>query len=223
MVRTMTSRLVDFWFDFVSGYSWIAMAEAEAFAQEHGACWRPRPFVLGVVLGRRGREAIAQVGSTRAYAVFDVARHAHRLGLRLAGPPEHPFVSLKALRATALFQDTDLGIPVARELFAAAWEHGRDLTDTAVVVDAVGSAGADTDGLADRITAPETKALLHANTDAALAAGVFGAPFFHLDGEPFWGQDRMALLAERLDGRDGLAPETRDRLLSGEIETVKTD
>jgi 2-hydroxychromene-2-carboxylate isomerase len=216
----MTHEHVDFWFDFVSGYSWIAMAEAEAFARDHAVTWRPRPFVLGVVLERCGREAIAQVGATRGYAVFDVARHAHRLGLQLRGPPEHPFLSLKALRAAALFQDTALGIPVAKALFDAAWEQNRDLTDTDVVVAAVASAGADAERLAERIAKKETKDLLRANTDAALAAGVFGAPFFHLEGEPFWGQDRLHLLAERLDGRAGLDPATRDRLLSGDAETT---
>ncbi len=216
----MTHQHVDFWFDFVSGYSWIAMAEAEALSRDYAVTWRPRPFVLGVVLERCGRQAIAQVGATRGYAIFDVARHAHRLGLQLRGPPKHPFVSLKALRAAALFQDTTQGVPVARALFAAAWEQNRDLTDTDVIVAAVASVGADADRLAERVTAAETKDLLRANTDAALAAGVFGAPFFHLEGEPFWGQDRLRILAERLEGRSGLDPSTRASFLSGETETM---
>ena len=71
-----------------------------------------------------------------------------------------------------------------------------------------------TDGLADRLAAPETKERLHQNTDAALAAGVFGAPFFVYAGEPFWGQDRLPMLAARLSGTPGMDPERQRRYLA---------
>jgi 2-hydroxychromene-2-carboxylate isomerase len=192
------------------------MAEAERFAAEHDIVWRLRPFALGPVLQRCGRRAIAQSASTRGYAVFDVARHAHALGLAMNGPPAHPFVSLKALRAHALHQDAPQSLALARELFAACWERGLDLTDSAVVVDCVAAVGLPVDDLTDRMDDPATKALLRANTDEALAAGVFGAPFFLHEGEPFWGHDRMPLLAARLQGAPGLPAGERDRLLGAQ-------
>ncbi|MEM7199255.1 MAG: 2-hydroxychromene-2-carboxylate isomerase [Planctomycetota bacterium] len=206
-------RPVDFWFDFVSGYSWLAIARAAAFASEHNVSWRLRPFVLGAVLQQRGRRAIAQEPSTRSYAIFDVARNAHALGLVMRGPTVHPFLSLKALRAHALHQDAPESLALARELFAACYERDEDLADTEVVTRCVSAVGLSTEGLDARLRDAATKTKLRENTDEAVALGVFGAPFFFFDGEPFWGHDRMPLLAARLDGAPGLPPAQAEALL----------
>lgn len=197
-------RSVDFWFDLVSGYSWLAIARAADFAAEHGVQWRLRPFVLGAVLDRIGRRAIAQVESTRGYAVADVARLGRSMGLELNGPPRHPFQSVPALRAHALHQDSERSLPLARELFAAGWERNQDLTDVEVLKRCVAAVDLPTDDLEDALFSAEARTLLRSNTDEAGAAGVFGAPFFFLDGEPFWGHDRMPALAARLGGEPRL-------------------
>lgn len=210
----MTAQQVDFWFDFVSGYSWIAFLNAAEFARENQITWRLRPFVLGAIIKQLDRRTAAQLDATRGYAHFDVARLAHHLGAHMGGPKQHPFVSLRALRAQILFQDQPEAFAVARSLFAACWERGEDLTETEVVLAAVESAGATTEGLADRIAARETKDRLHQNTDEALARGVFGAPFFFFGDEPFWGQDRLPILAARLGGKPGMDPERQRRYLA---------
>jgi 2-hydroxychromene-2-carboxylate isomerase len=201
-------NVVEFWFDFVSAYSWLGAAQAEAFARENGVRFRLRPFVLGVALERLGRKAVAQVPASRGYAVFDVAREADRLGLRFVGPPEHPFVSLTALRAMVLHQDDERALALCTGLFRACWERGEDLTDAAVVRRIVADAGfdacADDAAFVARIKARETKDLLKHNTEEAIARGVFGAPFFFFDDEPFYGQDRLPQLAERAAGRPRL-------------------
>ena len=203
-MRRSHTKTVDLYLDFVSAYSWLAVVQARDFEREHGCRFRVRGMVFGALLEQIGRRAIAQVPASRGYAVYDVAREGHRLGVSFVGPPEHPFVTLKALRALTIWQDDERALDLARTLFAVCWEQGRDLSDIEVVRAAVSAAGFDAgddaSAFASRINAPEIKAALRANTDEAVARGVFGAPFFFYDGEPFYGQDRMPQLAARLGG-----------------------
>ena len=203
------SRTVELWLDFVSAYSWLAVARAPALERRLNCRFRVRPFAIGPLLEQIDRKGIAQVPVSRRYAVFDVAREAAALGLRFVGPPRHPFVSLKALRTQMLVGDDPQALELAGALFRAAWEAGADLTDTDTLLGicqevapaALASALA---GGSETFTAAiqtrEVKDALRANTDEAVARGIFGAPFFFLDGEPFYGQDRMPQLSARLAG-----------------------
>lgn len=188
-------------FDYLSPYSYLALCRAGRFAAEHGVDWRVRPVFYAAILGVTGLEGPAERPVRRRYALRDVVRAADRLGVPLAGPPAHPFNSLAALRATVLHQDDPRALDLAVALADACWGRGRPLTEIAVVAETVAAAGFDATGLAARIDAPDAKAILRENTEAALAAGVFGVPTFVWEGELFWGHDRMDDLADRLSGR----------------------
>lgn len=192
---------VEFFFDLISPYSWLALARAESFAAAHGVRWRVQPVVYGAILDATGLVGPGEIDVKRRAMAADVARLARRDGLQFVGPPAHPFRSLEALRAVCVFQDDARALSLARALAAACWEQGRDLTDAAVLADVVARAGLPAADLAARIADPAVKARLRANTERALALGVFGVPTFCVDGELFWGQDRLDLLAEHLAGR----------------------
>ena len=197
----MVKRSVEFCFDLISPYSWLALTRAAAFAEQHGVHWRLRPVVYGAILDATGLIGPGEQPAKRRAMAADVARWAHALGLRFTGPPAHPFRSLEALRTVCLFADDPRALALSRALAGACWEDGRDLTDPAVLADVVGSVGLDAGDLRARIGAPAIKARLRQNTDTALAAGVFGVPTFLVDGQLFWGQDRLAMLADHLAGR----------------------
>ena len=93
-----TADPVTFHLDFVSPYSWLALMQAEEFAARQGIRWRPSPVVYAVLLQAHGLLGPAEVTAKRRYTFRDILRCAHRLDLRLAGPPEHPFRSLENLR-----------------------------------------------------------------------------------------------------------------------------
>lgn len=193
-------RPVGLWFDYVSPYSYLALTRVESFAAEHGVAWRARPVFYAALLDATGLLGPAETPVKRRYTIHDVLRSADRLGVPLVGPPAHPFRSLEALRATALFLDDPSVVPLAVALSRAAWGEGRDLTSVETIADIVASVGLDAGGLAERIASPEAKAALKDATGEAIAAGVFGVPTFGLDGELFWGHDRMEHLADRLSG-----------------------
>jgi 2-hydroxychromene-2-carboxylate isomerase len=195
-------RPVRFFFDFISIYSWLAMDRAEDLAAEHGIRWELRPILYAGLLDRTGGFGAGEDPRRRAHAIRDAQRVAHRLGLEFVGPPRHPFISLAALRlqTAACLDEPDRALPLARELFAAAWQEGRDLTDFEVLEDVARRVGLTLD--LDRLQARPVKKQLAAWGVEAFEEGLFGVPtFIAPDGELFYGQDRMDDLIDHLAGR----------------------
>lgn len=205
---------VAFHFDFVSPYSYLALAQAPRFAAENGVRFDLWPVVYAKLLDAAGLVGPVESEAKRRYTFTDVLRCAHRLGVPLAGPPAHPFRSLEALRTIVLFRDDPRALDLAVALASACWGEGRDLTDPAVLTDIVTRTGLDASSLVERISAPDVKERLAASTAEAIAAGVFGVPTFSVGGELFWGQDRLPLLADYIAGRLPPMSETSTRLLS---------
>jgi 2-hydroxychromene-2-carboxylate isomerase len=207
------NRSVTFWLDFISPYTWLALMRCETFAREHGIVWEPRPVVYAALLDAHGLVGPVETVAKRRYTLHDVARSAKALGLRLTGPPAHPFRSLAALRTLCVYLHDERAMRLAVLLSDAAWGEGRDLTDAGVLRDVVAKAGLDAGSLEERIQAAEVKEGLRRLTDEALAGGVFGVPTFALDGELFWGHDRLDHLARRLEGEAPPAPELVQKLV----------
>ena len=194
-------RTVAFYFDFVSPYSYLALTQARRFEADHGVRFDVRPVVYAKLLDASGLIGPAEREAKRRYTFADVVRVAHRLSVPLVGPPTHPFRSLEALRALTLWREHERALDLAVALSSACWGRGRDLTDLAVIEDAVASTGLDASRLAARISDDAVKKALADATAAAVEAGVFGVPTFVVGAEMFWGQDRMFDLAEHLAGR----------------------
>lgn len=107
------TRTAHFYLDFISPYSWLALMQAERFATEHAVRWDVRPVVYAALLQANGLVGPAEVQAKRRYTFRDIVRCAHELGLRLSGPPEHPFRSLEALRTAYLFREEPQALRLA--------------------------------------------------------------------------------------------------------------
>ncbi len=208
------TRIAQFYLDFVSPYSWLALMQAERFAAEHSVRWEVRPVVYAALLQANGLVGPAEVAAKRGYTLRDVVRCAHELGLRLEGPPEHPFRSLEALRTAYLFRQEPQGLQLAVRLSDACWGEGRRLSDPDVLVEIVNDVGLDATRLAQRIADPAVKRGLRELTDEALSRGVFGVPTFVVDGEPFWGHDRLDHVARHLAGAGPPSSGLTEKLLA---------
>jgi 2-hydroxychromene-2-carboxylate isomerase len=195
------SRSVRVWFDFVSPYSYLALTRLEAFGARHWVAWEPAPVFYAALLDANHLVGPAETQVKRHYTMTDVLRAAALAGVPLVGPPAHPFRSLEALRVATLYADDPRALALDLALSAACWAEGRELTDWGVLVEVVERAGFDASDLEARASAPAVKAALRDRTTAAIEAGVFGVPTFELDGELFWGHDRLEHLAARLEGR----------------------
>jgi 2-hydroxychromene-2-carboxylate isomerase len=200
--RVLMMRQVDFYFDPVSPYVWLA-ARSLARLEDAGVQLRFVPVLFAGLLKAHGNLGPAEIPAKRLYIFRDVMREAALRGLPFAGPPGHPFNPLAALRMCTALQGDAMRAErrtLALCLIAACWERGEDISDTEVLARLADAAGFDGKDLLARAATPEVKQALAAATEAAIADGVFGVPTFRVDGELFWGGDRVEALLWRLQG-----------------------
>ena len=180
-------RQIDWYFDFISPFSYLASASLERLPDD--AELRPKPILFAGLLQHWDTRGPAEIEPMRRFTFRHIRWLADRDGIELVMPPQHPFNPLKLLRLCVLL-DADLA--VTRRLFRFVWAEGRTADDPGhwrELLAELGVPNADS-GIAD----PEIKNGLRRNTEQALAAGVFGVPAFVVDGEVFWGYDAMDFL-----------------------------
>lgn len=184
---------LDFYFDFASPYAYLAAMRIDDLAAGHGRSVRWRPIMLGAAMKVTGSRPLMQIPLRSDYLRHDVVRFARRLGIPFAFPPEMPIPTLAAARAFYWLQDDepDLARRFARAVFEAHFGRGEDIREPSQVAAIAAPLGVDGAALVAAVADPVVKDRLRAETDAAIARGVFGAPFILVDGEPFWGADRL--------------------------------
>ena len=183
---------IDFYFDFSSPYGYLASTEIDALAARHGRSVIWRPFVLGAAFKVTGQRALTEQPLRGDYARRDFARSARLLGVPFKMPEPFPFFALAASRACYWVGEPSRAKALAKGIYHAAFGEGRDITPVPVVAEIARGLGIE--GLEQGLEQPATKAALRDATDQALARGVFGSPFFFVDGDPFWGHDRLGQL-----------------------------
>ena len=189
-------RVIEFWFDFASPYAYFAAPQVPALASRHGRAVVWRPFLLGVVFRLTGMLTFDRAPMRGDYARRDWDRLARWHGVPFVLPPGHPPSTVTAARALYWVEAT---VPeavgaFARAVFDAAFAEGRDLADADSVVAAAARCGLDGGAVLAGADRPEARQRLRAATDEAIARGIFGAPFVIVDGEPFWGADRLPMV-----------------------------
>jgi 2-hydroxychromene-2-carboxylate isomerase len=198
LANLCTMPTVDFWFDPASTYSYLAAMRVDDLAARAGIDVTWRPFLLGPIFKAQGM-------ATSPFNLFPVKgqymwRDLQRLcddlaipfaipdGEALSGFPRN---SLLAARAAVVALRQPWGHDFVRSLYQAEFAEWRDIADPEVVGDIVTTVGGDAQTVLAQATQDATKAELRANTDAAAALGVFGAPSFTIGDEIFWGNDRL--------------------------------
>jgi 2-hydroxychromene-2-carboxylate isomerase len=178
-----------FHFDFISPYGYFASRQIEAIAARHGRAVDWRPMLLGVsVMKVMGLKPLLDTPLKGDYVERDVRRHQRALGLPMARQPRDPMMNpLPAARAAAWVRAHRPAAlaGVVHAIYGAVWGAGQDLSTPASLAPVVGA------DIADAAGGDEAAALLRALVDEGLRAGVFGSPTVVVDGEPFWGVDRL--------------------------------
>lgn len=216
----MSRWTVDFYFDFVSPYSYFAWLHARPRIAGAGVRVVPRPVLLFALLRHGGMLGPAEVPLKRAYLLRDCLRYAGRHRVPFTLPDPHPFPAVTALRLALPEVAGDDQERVIDALWQAGWAEGRNLGDPGELADILTRAGLDGPSLVAATQAPAAKQALRAQTDEAIARGVFGVPSFFVGGELFWGHDRVDDLCELLAGDDPLDRERLAELLARPIATV---
>ncbi len=184
---------IDFYFDFSSPYGYLAAAQIDDLAARHGRDVAWRPILLGAVFPQTGSQPLLNIPLKGDYARRDMARSARLLGIPFQVPGNFPFMSVAACRAFYWLHDQDpaKAVALAKALYREAFAEGRSIDSAEAVVKVAEALGVDGGALSAALTDPAVKQRLRDEVDQAIAKGVFGSPLIVIDGEPFWGHDRL--------------------------------
>jgi 2-hydroxychromene-2-carboxylate isomerase len=194
---------VAFYFDFSSPYSYIASEWIEALAARHGRTVQWNAMLLGASFQVTEIRTPVSYPLKREYSMRDFERSARFAGVPLKMPEKFPIATQNAARVFWWLHDNEGGaaraVMWARHALRALFARGVDLSDNAALRALCAEFGLDPEQAEAAWSDPQRKARLKAVNDAAIAAGVFGAPYFVIDGEPFWGNDRRAQIERWLE------------------------
>ncbi len=191
---TDSAAPIDFYFDFISPYGYLAAARIEEIGARYGRPVKWRPFLLGVtVLQVMGIKPLMETPLKSDYLVIDRPRMAKLLGVPLTVPDLDGVNGVAASRAFYWLagRDEARAKALARRLLERLWAEGRDITDPGVVADEAAALDVSRETIEAALADPRVKDLLRSAVDAAIARKVFGSPFFIVDDQPVWGVDRL--------------------------------
>jgi 2-hydroxychromene-2-carboxylate isomerase len=186
---------LQFYFDFSSPYSYIASEWVEALAARHGRAVHWHAILLGVTFQAAELRSPVHYPIKRDYSFHDFARSARFEGVPYEQPQPFPIATQNAARVFWWLADTQgmaAATAWARAGLRVYFVRGVPLNDAPALKQLAASSGLDADAAEQVWNDPQWKDRLKRANEAALAAGVFGAPWFRIDGEPFWGNDRKA-------------------------------
>ena len=196
---------LDFYFDFISGYGYFASLRIEAIAARHGRRVHWHSMLLGVsVMKVMGLKPLLDTPLKGDYVLKDAARYMRRHGLTLARQISDPMMDPRpAARAFYWVKRHHPGVEpaFARAVYDRYWRLGKDLSEPAEIAAVAAShpdLGLDPAALAAGQASEDARSDLRESVAASIDRGVFGSPFIVVDGEPFWGSDRLELVDDWL-------------------------
>jgi 2-hydroxychromene-2-carboxylate isomerase len=197
----MDPRAIDFYFDFSSPYSYIASEWIEALAARHGRTVSWKAILLGATFQAAELKSPVSHPIKREYSLHDFERSARFAGVPLTIPTNFPIPTQNAARVFWWLHDEDVARARdwARHCLRACFARDVDLSNPAQLRVLAAEFGIAGEAAETVWSDPAWKLRLKSENEAAIAAGVFGAPFFVIDGEPFWGNDRRPQIERWLE------------------------
>ncbi len=188
----------DWYFDFLSPFSYLQLAQFERLPADLEVT--RRPVLFAGLLGHWQHKGPAEIPAKRVHTYRWCHWYAARHGIPFRMPPRHPFNPLRPLRL-AVARECEPGL--VRAVFDAVWAEGRDLSldeEWQGLTARLGIEGADA-----LIADPAVKEALRQGTEEAAERGVFGVPTFAIGGEIFWGLDSTDLVLDYLEAPEQFA------------------
>ncbi|MBC8007257.1 MAG: 2-hydroxychromene-2-carboxylate isomerase [Prolixibacteraceae bacterium] len=184
---------IQFYFDFASPYGYMAATKISALAAKHDRSVEWKPILLGVVFKVTGAVPLPSAPLKGDYSRHDMERSARLFKVPFKLPSKFPIAGqsparvIYSLEAQGAIRQEE----VTLALYRAYMVDDRDISSPETTADVAASVGLDRQKILDVIADPVMKEKLKVETEAAIARGVFGSPYVIVDGEPFWGFDRL--------------------------------
>lgn len=192
---------IDFYFDFSSPYAYLGSEMIEVVAKKHGREVSWHSFMLGAAFKQENTGPLTFYPRKGDYSKLDFDRTARKHSIPFNMPAEFPKKTLAASRGFFWLskQDEEKAKQFAMAVFAAYFVEGRDISDVAVILEIVKSLGLDDAAFGEAIQQDALKQAYKESVDEIVnEKKVFGAPYFIVNGEPFWGADRVVQIDEWL-------------------------
>lgn len=184
---------IDFYFDFSSPYGYLAAEKIDALAAKYSRTVNWRPILLGAVFKMNGMQPLTGIPLKGSYAKHDMLRSARMHGVKFKLPGKFPINTVAPCRAFYWLatRDPTLARNFAQAVYRAYFTEDRDVSSVEVTANVAARLGVDKAAVLQALEDPAVKERAKNEVDGAIERGVFGSPYIVIDGEPFWGADRL--------------------------------
>lgn len=184
---------IEFWFEFGSNYSYLSLMRIEALAGRAKVPLHWKPFLLGPIFRELGWQGspFSEQKEKGEYVWRDMARRAARYGIPFVRPSVFPRRAVLPMRVALLGAEQAWMGEFCRRIMLRNWSEDAEIDDAGAVLAALAGLVPDPAAVLRQAQEEGCKDALRAQTAAARARGIFGAPTFIVQGEMFWGDDRL--------------------------------
>jgi len=194
------NQTIEFYFDFSSPYGYLGSQQIQAVADKHNRQIDWHPILLGAIFKVSGQAPLTTYPLKGDYAIMDFQRSAREVKLPYTHPEKFPIATVAAARSVWWAKENPDNIinektdDLVQAFFKAYYVDGKDIGELEVALNVAASVGVDKDTLAAALQEPAVKDRLKSAVNDALDKKVFGSPMMIVDGESFWGNDRIEQL-----------------------------
>ena len=193
------SKNLEFYFDFGSPTAFLAHKRLQQLKEQYELEIDYKPMLLGGVFKATGNTSPVAIPAKGVYMnQYDLPRFAKRYGVQLNFNPHFPINTLNLMRAALACQQLGCFEAYVDVVYTAVWEDGKNMGEIDVVSEVLQAAGLDAETIIAQSQDPAIKAALISATEAAVERGALGAPTMFMDGEMYFGQDRLDFIEEAL-------------------------
>ena len=197
------SKCIDYYLSLISPYAYLGSARLEEIARRHRADVRVKPVDLGSIFAQTGGLPLSKRAPQRqAYRLVELERWRTFLGVPVNLKPKYFPAGEQVAAGMVIAAGRTGGDPLrlAHAILRAVWAEERNIADTGTLQTIARETGHQEAHLMATTLDPETRSTYAALTEEALSRGVFGAPTYVVNGEMFWGQDRLDFVDRALTG-----------------------
>ncbi len=187
------TNAIDFYFDFSSPYGYLASTRIDALGAKFQRHVQWHPILLGAIFKVSGGAPLTTIPLKGEYSIHDMVRSARLYDVPFRMPSKFPIPTQHAARLTLWAQQADeaQGRRIAGALYRAYFADDRDISNPEVCADVAAECGLDRAAAVAGMNDAAVKDALKSEVEQAIERKVFGSPFVIVDGEPFWGADRL--------------------------------
>ncbi|MBT3798806.1 MAG: 2-hydroxychromene-2-carboxylate isomerase [Porticoccaceae bacterium] len=193
------TKTVEFYFDVGSPTAYLAHKRLQQLKQQYDCIIDYNPVLLGGLFKASGNSSPVMVPAKGRYMmVDDLPRFAKLYDVPLNNNPHFPINTLNLMRGAVALLDGEYFETYIDAVFNAIWVDSKNMANIETVSEVLSSAGLNPQAILTSTQSPDVKETLITNTGKAVERGLFGAPTMFMDGEMFFGQDRLQFVEAAL-------------------------